>query len=419
MMTIKNNKVLHLAPFLELTCSVMDDPIGARKIPVEKKKEKPHKNHNYLHKSMADPVILNPFEHLKQTNLTFISQTGQPCIMRSHRKRTASGLLCHSKPPKKPKISSSSSHSKCTFMQFPHEIIFLILEHLDPADLFVVGSVCKKLNRLQQDRVLRRLVVNRLSSMGEYFFTHECNEAAIRCCDKGLILEPENTTLLYTKGNALLGTDRWKEAIECYDLVLKKEPEHTKALNDKGNALVDANRYVEAMECYERALDIDPYFSIVWYNKGNMLYKQGMVGEAIKCFNKALELSPEDSECWYNKGHALRYQGDIDGAIDCFFKAIEIDPNDADAWNHRANALRVKGNFDLAVKCHNRAIKINPKDSNSWNYKGWTLHCQEKYLKAIGCYEKALNLNPKHYDAQRRKQIALEHTALILSKGLP
>jgi tetratricopeptide (TPR) repeat protein len=123
-----------------------------------------------------------------------------------------------------------------------------------------------------------------LSELGKY-------EEAMKCIDKALEIDPNNTYTWYEKGNALFGLRKYEAAIDAYGELLKIDPGgwldvwiRKAALH----ALLNNNK--EAVDCYDRALKINSDLAEIWFLKGQALLRLARSDDARYCQGKAKEL---------------------------------------------------------------------------------------------------------------------------------
>jgi len=97
------------------------------------------------------------------------------------------------------------------------------------------------------------------------------------------------------KGDALYELGRYGEALKCYDKAIEINPNNTTAWNNKGFVLDELVRYEEALKCYDKAIEINPNNTAAWTNKGAALYKLGRKSEAQRCYDKAKETKKKNN----------------------------------------------------------------------------------------------------------------------------
>jgi tetratricopeptide (TPR) repeat protein len=79
-------------------------------------------------------------------------------------------------------------------------------------------------------------------------------EAALKCFDQALLLNPNHPEALVKKGATLERLKRPSEAFEYYDLAIAADDKMTSAYLHKGSLYNRLERFKEALECYEKAL---------------------------------------------------------------------------------------------------------------------------------------------------------------------
>jgi glyoxylase-like metal-dependent hydrolase (beta-lactamase superfamily II) len=107
-------------------------------------------------------------------------------------------------------------------------------------------------------------------------------EEAVYCCDKELILRPENLSASQLKAFALNDMGRCEEAIEILDQILAQKTDDVHALTAKGHALLGLQKYDESIQYFDDALAINPEIQEAQVFKGMALYFLGRHDEAME-----------------------------------------------------------------------------------------------------------------------------------------
>ena len=87
------------------------------------------------------------------------------------------------------------------------------------------------------------------------------SEEALESYDKSIELclnDDKDANTWASKGNTLLGLQRYSEAIECYNEALKLGGNNPIILNNKGVAHMELDDFEEAMECFTKVLSEYP-----------------------------------------------------------------------------------------------------------------------------------------------------------------
>ena len=80
---------------------------------------------------------------------------------------------------------------------------------------------------------------------------------ALKCYDKILHVEPNNTKANMDKGVTLQNLELPSQAIQMYENVLSSEPENIDALINMGSALHTLGKYTDAISYYDTVLRLD------------------------------------------------------------------------------------------------------------------------------------------------------------------
>lgn len=120
-----------------------------------------------------------------------------------------------------------------------------------------------------------------------------------------LINTKRDFSFWFARGKSYLKNLEFKKALKCFDKVIEINPENSEAWYCKGDALIFIGRSEEAISCFGKSLKIHPNVPEVLYKKGVAMGNVGRFEEAIVCFNKVLELDPKKVESKLSKADAL------------------------------------------------------------------------------------------------------------------
>lgn len=213
----------------------------------------------------------------------------------------------------------------------------------------------------------------------------------------------------------IVSQQKYVEAIEAYSQTLKKDPNNTTTLLCRGNALSES---------------ANVYFIQANYDCALSEYKA-----AISDYNRALELIPENFKVLNNKAVVLeklaslqttlsKYQDSIDtynDVIDIYEHSLNINPNDITTLNNHSWALTNVANlhtmlsqypsaqvdYERALDTYKRILSIEENHFKALSNKGLTLRglarlratCSQHdeaislYAEAINAFDMALSLN--------------------------
>ena len=165
------------------------------------------------------------------------------------------------------------------------------------------------------------------------------HEEVLKCCDRALKLDSQDSSFWKLKGVGLLSMKRYPEAIACFQQAEK---------------LGDASVAELAEECVKfQSPDAYRYFRL-----GCQYQQEGNNAEAIRCFDKGLAIYPNAGRIWNNKGAALLALNRAQEAVACFDRAISLSPADRGAWNNKAIALMSLGQREEGAACLLKAMQL-------------------------------------------------------------
>ena len=119
-------------------------------------------------------------------------------------------------------------------------------------------------------------------------------EKAIETLNRAKDLQPDNSLVLFTLGNAYFSQQKYAEASQSLESGLRIDAANPGALFDLGNTYYKLGKYDQAIAQYEKALSSDPKFWAAINNIGLVKYESGDTDGAIAQWQKALDLAEND-----------------------------------------------------------------------------------------------------------------------------
>jgi len=170
-------------------------------------------------------------------------------------------------------------------------------------------------------------------------------EAALRCFDRALAIDPEYADALFNRGLTLRKLGRPGEAIESFarSVCLQPRPGAYVVL---GDTLQAAERRAEAVEAYDAALTIDP-----GHEEGHLARVRALRGlrrfdRALDACRLALNLVPDKAAVLHARGRILLALRRMDEAMADFTQAAALRPDLAEAYIDWGLVLKFLGRPD-------------------------------------------------------------------------
>jgi len=279
---------------------------------------------------------------------------------------------------------------------------------------------------------------------GDYF-SSDFSEAAIRCYDKVIELDPKNATAWYNKGVILSSQFKQNESLAAFNIAINLSPEDSNAWNAKGLGLYVGARLNQIVD--DLLIDLNTEYPIINNKDTQMKILNGSVGpkdiwnytfdvplktrriaaglnaddnnsELALVFEDPSGLaseenadlgaeklgvqidSPESGQWTLNVyGYSVPVKAStaftvklisqsysperFSSSLEAVDKALEFDPISLDPMILKARVLIDCGEFEEAIKIIDNALKIDPSNHEAWQTKGYILMKQENYTEAI------------------------------------
>jgi tetratricopeptide (TPR) repeat protein len=113
--------------------------------------------------------------------------------------------------------------------------------------------------------------------------------------------------------------------MKCINKSLEIDPNDTYTWYEKGNVLTKLGKYEAAIDAYEKLIKIDPGGWLdVWIRKGGLHALLGNSKKAVDCWDRALKINSNLADIWFLKGQAFLKLARSDDAQYCLDKAKKL-----------------------------------------------------------------------------------------------
>ena len=214
-------------------------------------------------------------------------------------------------------------------------------------------------------------------------------EEAAAALDKAAQLAPDNTDILYHRGQAHLLVSR-----NSYERMFKEDPKSWRVHEVLGQIDADAERYNDAIAEYLEAIKLAPTQPGLHEELGAVYRRAVKSDEADAAFQTELEINPHNALARYERGVLATERGDGAKGKELIDAAIKEKPGLPHADYNLGRAEKLLGNDAAAVVHLERAV-TNDADTETveqaWYQLGTLyrrLHRLEDAQKALATFQK-------------------------------
>lgn len=181
----------------------------------------------------------------------------------------------------------------------------------------------QKAIKLNPDKEWTSIVCQALGSI--YYQIKSNTEAAIASFQAGIILDPENSEIYLSLGDAYMAEGDLDNAIRAYCESIGVNSEDYRAYSKAGIALWEKDYVEEAIVSYHRAIELNPEYDIAQNNLG-VIYLDGIgvPEEALTYFKNAIEINPNYTLAYFNAGRAAQMIGEENDAASYYQMALDL-----------------------------------------------------------------------------------------------
>jgi tetratricopeptide (TPR) repeat protein len=214
-------------------------------------------------------------------------------------------------------------------------------------------------------------------------------EEAAAALDKAAQLAPDNTDILYHRGQAHLLVSR-----NSYERMFKEDPKSWRVHEVLGQIDSDAERYNDAIDEYLEAIKLAPTQPGLHEELGAIYRRAMKADEADAAFQTELEINPHNALARYERGVLAMERGDGAKGKELIEAAVREKPGLLHAEYNLGRAEKLLGNDAAAVAHLERAIASDSDPEiveQAWYQLGTLyrrLHRPEDSQKALAMFQK-------------------------------
>jgi tetratricopeptide (TPR) repeat protein len=188
-------------------------------------------------------------------------------------------------------------------------------------------------------------------------------DEAVRCLDVAAALAPDEPSVSFLRGLALLEASRHKSAAAAFERVLERLPDDPETLLNRAVCRVELRDHTGAIADLDRLERSGAALPRLYFVRERARLLTGDGVTAARDRETGIGKEPTDAVGWVTRGRARLRQtpADTKGAFADFERAVAFDPNFRVGWENLAELLSERlGRPDDAVRALDRALAITP-----------------------------------------------------------
>ncbi|MFN7306717.1 MAG: tetratricopeptide repeat protein [Alphaproteobacteria bacterium] len=279
--------------------------------------------------------------------------------------------------------------------------------HLSGMIATQVGRVEEGIGLLQRAKAINPENPTLCYNLGLALLKHGSKEEALASMEAAARLDPDNADANRQRGEILLEMKRPRQALEVFDQAVAQAPENAEAHCNRGRALADAGMLKEALTAYEKAHSLRPDSPDFLAAIAGTLCLLRRFTEALPFIEQTLELNPRQELAMMSRVDAMLGLGRLNEALIAAEELVAAHPRSRQALNWQSRALVLADQPERALMLCAANQNIGLDDPNTHVNHGYVLGSLTRLEEALVCYDRALKLKPDDADAHYNRSFAL------------
>jgi len=244
---------------------------------------------------------------------------------------------------------------------------------------------------IADDRVTGRPKAFATWYIGDSLMKKRDHDGALALFNKALELDPENATVLNSRGFAYSNKGEEERALADYEAALQKRPNFPSPYNNRGLIYMRRGDLQRAYDEFNIALSLNTganrYINL--YNLGRVQTLRKQYDSALAFFAEGKALNPEGWQIPNYRCTVYADLGRLDEALADCNEVLAQNPKWAGPMAWRGNVHRLKGNLDAALKDYNEAIRLSPNFVRAYVGRGQVYEKRKDMAAARADYRSA------------------------------
>jgi tetratricopeptide (TPR) repeat protein len=244
-------------------------------------------------------------------------------------------------------------------------------------------------------------------------------DGALAAFNKALELDPDNATVLNSRGLAYSNKGDEDRAMADYDLALQRRPSFPAPYNNRGLIFLRRGELQRAYDEFNLALSLNSgnnrYVNLLNLGRVQTLRKQ--YESALTFFAEGKPLNPEAWQIPNYRCMTYAEMGRLDEALADCNEVLAQHPKFSVTLASRGNVYRLKGNLDAALRDYNEALRISPNFPRAYAGRGQVFEARKDMAAARADYRSAGTALTKvdEFEATLARRFAKERLAALVA----
>jgi len=174
---------------------------------------------------------------------------------------------------------------------------------------------------------------------------------------------PESMLILEALAQGYLSTFHIHGAMRCLERMLERQPDNTRALFLKGQVMENTNRFGEAMNAYRRILALDPENFEARLSLGDVLLLKNQPQDALEHFEYLAQRQPDDPTVRWGLACSRNRAGLHDQARPLLDALVRAYPDKPRILAERGKLALDDGQLAEAEAWLRESVRLSPHDS--------------------------------------------------------
>lgn len=198
-----------------------------------------------------------------------------------------------------------------------------------------------------------------------------------------------------SQGINLMTEGRYEAAKKCFEKAVEINPRTVEAYTHLGNACANLEQYEEAIENFKKVLLVDVNFGEAYFSIGSIYVLKNDNLKAVEYFNKAEEHGYQSSQMYQIMASIFLEADDEAQALRNIGRAINVEPLDGELRLFKARIYLAFNRYEQALDTLDEMEKVLPDAFEVYDMKAQIFVAQNKNKEALDIANKGCERFPE------------------------